>query len=226
MTQTETQPEPGPHITYKILAAAFTLPEKDTLPGLRQIPALGLDPDTGLEALRQEHTWLFTPTVAGGLPPYETEYGKAEIFRKTQMLADIAGFYRAFGLDIAESAHERVDFISAELEFMSWLACKEERAKEKGDQDNAGLCREAQAKFLRDHLGRWTGYFGETVSGQSRLPFYRGLGNWLVRFMAAECRRLDVSPETVMEFTLEPDATTTFECGGDEETLQKQPFKV
>jgi TorA maturation chaperone TorD len=215
-----------PRVAYRIFAAAFAYPQKDVLQGLGQIPGFKVDPDTDLDELRREYTRLFTPTVAGGLPPYETEYGKAEIFRKTQILADIAGFYRAFGLDIAESAHERVDFVSVELEFMHWLSLKEQRALEKGERENAALCHDAQAKFLCDHLGRWTGHFGATVANEARLAFYRNLGGQLTKFIAAECRRLGVSPETVREYAPEPDASTSFECGDDGETVQAQPFKV
>lgn len=181
---------------YKILAAAFTWPDE--------------------ASLRSEYVRLFTPTVAGGLPPYEMEYGKGEIFLKTQLLADVAGFYRAFGLDIAESSHERVDFIGAELEFMHWLALKEERAKERDDRDHETVCREAQAKFLRDHLGRWGGYFGDQIARSTQKPFYRRIGLWLSRFVEAECRRLGVAPKRVTGWTPDPMATTDLTCGPED----------
>jgi TorA maturation chaperone TorD len=198
---------------YQVLAACFAHPDEGLFEGLKSLPEFRETlKDASLDDLRKEHVRLLTPTVAGGLPPYETEYGKGEIFAKTRDLADIAGFYRAFGLDIAESAHERVDFIAAELEFMHWLVLKEERAQEKGDEANASLCREAQKDFLQDHLGRWAAYFGDRLAANSRHPFYALLGRRLSGFVSSECRRLGAGPEAVSGRAPE-DPSEDLSCG-------------
>lgn len=209
----------SPATEYQILAACFSYPSEGLCEGLKSLPAFHeVLKDTGLNDLQKEYVRLLTPTVAGGLPPYETEYEKVEIFAKTRDLADIAGFYRAFGLDVSESSHERVDFISAELEFMHWLVIKENRAHEKQDETNASLCREAQKSFLQDHLGRWGSYFGDQIATSSCHPFYRQAGQWLCEWLELECGRLDIKPEKVTGWNPEPFSDVESECGRDSST--------
>ncbi len=180
--------------TYRLLAVSFHLPT---------------------EELRSEHTRLFSLTVAGGVSPYETEYGDQEVFSKTQSLADIAGFYRAFGFELIPEAHQRVDFIGAELEWMHWIVLKEEHARKQGRIEEASLCHEAGAKFLHDHLGRWAPFFGHLLQREARHPFYRQLGEFLQLFVEEECARFQVTPEKVTEWKPTPVLTTEFECGAD-----------
>jgi TorA maturation chaperone TorD len=76
---------------------------------------------------------------------------------KSFELADIAGFYRAFGVEITPGT-ERPDHIAVELEFMHLLAVKEVVAAGREDGgEHARICRDARATFFRDHLGRWFG---------------------------------------------------------------------
>ncbi|MBI2067741.1 MAG: molecular chaperone TorD family protein [Deltaproteobacteria bacterium] len=180
---------------YQLLAASFHLP----------------DPD--LEELRSEQARLFSLTVAGGISPYETEYGDQEVFAKTQSLADIAGFYRAFGFEVAPEAHQRIDFIGAELEWMSWIVLKEEHARKNGRTEEAELCHEAAAKFLHDHLGRWAPFLGNLLKQEARHPFYRMLGETLQQFIDEECSRFEVTPEKVTAWKPIPVSATDFECG-------------
>ena len=62
-------------------------------------------------------------------PPYETEYHpSSEPFFRSQEMADVAGFYRAFGLETAQAARERPDYLGLELEFMAFLLLKKRLA--------------------------------------------------------------------------------------------------
>ena len=178
---------------YKTLSASFSLPEEETL--------------------QREYLRLFSLSVAGGIPPYETEYGHKDVFFKTQRMADIAGFYRAFGMEIADA--ERADFIGAELELMHWLTFKEDKALAEGKKEEAGICRDAAVKFMQDHLGRWAGYFANQIRHNARLPFYRKVGEQLSRFTESECLRLKVEPERVTGWNPEPISATEFECGNE-----------
>ena len=66
-----------------------------------------------------------------GCSPYEGSYGAAPLLAgKGAALADIAGFYAAFGM--TPGAAEVEDHIAAELEFMSVLALKEAAALAEG----------------------------------------------------------------------------------------------
>ena len=147
------------------------------------------DDDLGADFMR-----LFNPSLEANCPPYETEYTGAHVFMRAQQLADVAGFYRAFGLKIASSFHERPDHIAAELEFMQVLALKEARALARGERANAGICRRAQARFLKEHLGRWLAPYAERLSAVSH-NFYARLAS-LARWLAAwDADRLGVEPE-------------------------------
>lgn len=197
---------------YKILAVCLHRPNELLFEAFRKTdPFHDLLQGTSLEELLSEHTRLFSLTVAGGIPPYETEYGHKDIFSKTQRMADIAGFYRAFGMEI--SGAERVDCIGAELDLMYWLTQKEKKALEGGERGKAGICRDAAAKFLQDHLGRWGSYFGDQIAKSTRLPFYKKVGQSLFELIESECERLNVQPERVTGWNPEPISATEFECG-------------
>jgi TorA maturation chaperone TorD len=74
-----------------------------------------------LPDLERTFDWLFGHSLRGRTCPYETEYGKREPVRQAHELSDIAGFYRAFGLE-QKSASERCDHIACELEFLELLS--------------------------------------------------------------------------------------------------------
>ncbi|MEE8342331.1 MAG: molecular chaperone TorD family protein, partial [Gammaproteobacteria bacterium] len=105
------------------------------------------------EDFSEEFDRVFGLLVSRECPPYETEYCPQtfSVYR-SQHLADIAGFYRAFGLEPSCKSPERHDHIALELEFMAWLNTKTLYALEQGDKDNANLCRDTQMRFFRDHL--------------------------------------------------------------------------
>jgi len=108
------------------------------------------------------HDSVFGLVVSKECPPNETWYCPQtfSVYR-SQHLADIAGFYRAFGVEPSTEHPERADFIGMELEFMAWLIQKELHAREtRGpDSEEAATCRDAQRSFLTDHLAWWAPAF-------------------------------------------------------------------
>lgn len=101
---------------------------------------------------------LLGHTVRGECPPYELEYRAAEVFQQSQTLADIAGFYRAFGFQADGPLTERGDHVTAQWEFLAALSMMESLAP---DADQATCCIEAQRSFLRDHAAYWMpAFFG------------------------------------------------------------------
>jgi len=82
------------------------------------------------EGLAAEHQRLFYTEMAA--TPYETEYGRASAARKGPALADILGFYEAFGFRPAPAAAELPDHIGAELEFLGLLLLKDADARGRG----------------------------------------------------------------------------------------------
>lgn len=149
-------------------------------------------------SLEDGYTRCFGHAMSKDCPPYEAEYGQAHIFQKTHTLADIAGFYRAFGLDLAADSHERVDHISVELEFMHFLCSKEvyALANEHPDEQLA-VCREAQSKFLRSHLCRWAFGFARRLRAKAGDTLYQELAQLLAVFLEAELRTLGLKPAEV-----------------------------
>jgi DMSO reductase family type II enzyme chaperone len=135
------------------------------------------------EGLVAEHSRLFEPRSKLQVPPYETEYTLAEspqhALSQPAHLSDIAGFYKAFGLAISEERPDRVDHIATELEFMHVLALKESKAIEGNETEHIEIVRDAQLKFMNDHLGRWTGQFRDRMADADEDGFYIVLAEML-----------------------------------------------
>jgi DMSO reductase family type II enzyme chaperone len=148
----------------------------------------------------------FGHAARGSCPLNEIEYGdiKADPLFQPHRLADLAAFYRAFGLEVAEDAGERHDHICLELEFLCVLAAKEAYALEHQlDGDQLAQCRDAQKKFLREHLGRWTPAFARRLAAATNEPTLRAMAEFTRAFIESECVRFGVNPGSE-ELSLRP----------------------
>ncbi len=152
-------------------------------------------------ALREGYQHVFGHQACADCPLYETPYVAGEIFQQAQQLADIAGFYRAFGLEAAEDAGERVDHISLELEFMGALAYREAYALVHHGPAEVALLREAQQAFLRDHLVRWVPLLARLVRRRAD-GFYRHLADLAAAWVAREAAAFGVPPADAAGVTL------------------------
>ncbi|MBI2876995.1 MAG: molecular chaperone TorD family protein [Candidatus Tectomicrobia bacterium] len=150
-----------------------------------------------LEELQAEHRRIFGHTISQECPPYETQYGTENLFQQTHQLGDIAGFYRAFGLETSEKVAERADHLGLELEFMGFLAYKEAHARRHPGStlEQVTVCQEAQRKFLKEHLGRWAPLFTVLLKKKAREGFYWGLALLLEVFISYEEHYLGVEPQ-------------------------------
>ncbi len=146
--------------------------------------------------LVREHHRLFGLLLGKTAPPYETEFCRSTLtFYRSQQLADIAGFYRAFGLEPNRQQPERQDHISVELEFMARLIQKELFAASEADlYEKAGLCREAQAKFFEAHLAWWAPAFAELLRRGSVDGLYAAIADALACFVPVERALLGIRP--------------------------------
>lgn len=112
---------------------------------------------------------------------------------RTFEMADVAGFYRAFGVEVG-AGDERPDHVTAELEFMNLLAVKESIAlHDEGPGEHAEICRNASRAFLRDHLGRFAPRLGDCLAESNNDPVYRGAGRLLGGFVAFDAERIDAA---------------------------------
>jgi DMSO reductase family type II enzyme chaperone len=164
---------------------------------------------------------LFGHTARGRVPPYETEYGDDTLFQKPQELADLAGFLGAFGLAVDPSAHERIDHVSCELEFLAFLCRKEAHALECGDDPMWLETRRAVRLFLSDHLARFVPSFTRRVQREDADGFYGRLAALCQELVRSECARLEATlgPGT-LRLRVASDDGAPMACGVDEACAQ------
>lgn len=147
------------------------------------------------ELLSDEHTRLFGPTTK--CPPWETAYGDAKRFGgRTYELADIAGMYRAFGLKLSESNHDRPDHIVAQLEFIGALLMQLAWALADNKAESAEITRDALSQFLEQHTGRWIKGFASAVNEADAHAAYATAAQAAAYFVLGECARALVTPQS------------------------------
>ncbi len=147
--------------------------------------------------LQAAHRVLFPAVESQDAPSYETAYSRRDVFRQAHVMADVAGFYRAHGLNVGGSQKDRPDGIGPELEFMGFLAAKQVHAAAAGNSDNSELCLRSQESFLSDHLGGWGPEYGRRIAAVSDHAFYRSLGRFLSAWLDTEMDCLGVVPLAV-----------------------------
>ncbi|MBK6515042.1 MAG: molecular chaperone TorD family protein [Polyangiaceae bacterium] len=140
---------------------------------------------------------------------YETEHGRMRGMSKGNDLADISGFYAAFGF--ARDETELVDNVAVELEFYSLLLMKRALLVERGDSEGISIVDAARRKFLEDHLGRFIGAIArrpEVSSGHCYGPVF----DWVHGLVAAECAALEVAPAP-LDFFSDAELKEEMKCG-------------
>lgn len=147
----------------------------------------------------RSHGKLFQLIESRDCPPYETAYETRDVFRMTDVMADVAGFYAAHGLVIGGVERERPDHVLAECEFMSFLATKEAVAIEAGRDDAAEECRRSSAMFLQDHLGRFAEAFGGRAAALAESPLHAAAGRLLASWVTDDMDHLEVTPARLHE---------------------------
>lgn len=208
---------------YVFFSNAFLYPRENWLEDLSLVAPLAAEIglaqpafnpiELALEDLQAEHRHCFG--LVGSLC-YETELGLPHEFRQSQEMADIAGFYRAFGFNVGGAVRERADHIATELEFLSVLALKEARAQEQALLEQVEICEDAQRKFLVAHVGVWVEALAEALRRTAADRPYATLAQWLVTFIYAEAARLKVvlepRPLTRLQATPPPQPMACGEC--------------
>lgn len=167
---------------------------------------------------RAEARAVFGHNLSPDCPPYESHYGKIGVFRQTQQLADLAGFYRAFGVEAGEG-DRRPDHLPIELEFAALLCLKEACAERKGLTEETALCRSARARFLAEHLGRWIDAFAEALERKAPGGYYAALAKTAAACVGLDAASLGTAPKERVAgpFLEEPeDACASCIGGGDD----------
>lgn len=144
-----------------------------------------------LEDLTAEWDRTFEPTGGLSCSPHETAHTAKtpqEAWLKTYRMADVAGFYRAFGVEVRPGT-EKPDHVGVELEFLHLLAVKAAAALERGEAERAEICREAAAAFLDEHLGAWAGELPAALAEAEPHGFYVLAAELVAGFVEGERER-------------------------------------
>jgi nitrate reductase assembly molybdenum cofactor insertion protein NarJ len=145
---------------------------------------------------------------------YETEYGRSRAMVKGNELADIAGFYRAFGFETGGDGvkAEMHDHVAVELEFYALLAFKTFALNNAGNAEGVEIVLDARRKFLRDHLARYLGALCERPGVKESIFFSTAFG-FCYDLVMSECRSLDVNLEPVQWLSGQSEGVE-MSCGG------------
>jgi putative dimethyl sulfoxide reductase chaperone len=141
--------------------------------------------------LQAEYSLLFIGGTSA--PLHETAYGPPRLTTAAE-LADVQGFYRAFGFELSEATPEMPDHLGAELEFHAALLAKLAWAAVHELADGAEVTRSAAAAFLDEHLGRWTAALALRLRNAAPAAVYSRIAAEADAFVAAECERFAVTP--------------------------------
>lgn len=150
-----------------------------------------------LESLKEQYVETFGHVTVPDCPLYETACGMGDPFLQPQTLADLAGFYRAFGLEMAGDARERADHLTVELEFMHYLAYREAYALEHHGEERTAVIRDAERRFLEAHLGRWAPVLARAVSARAGGAL-GAAARLLERLLVHEVERWGICPAPVV----------------------------
>jgi len=207
----------GGVLVEDVLAASEALDDEDLSTAAEGL-ATAAD-EAALDELPYEWGSLFGVEEGVTVSPYELTYMPGPLLTSSRDLADIAGFYKAFNLSIAEGENDRKDHLCLQLEFLSHLCLREAHLREAGDDEGVHVVVGAQRSFVEDHLGRWFWRFADEVCKHHE-GFYATLTDLLSAFLEAEIDRLDVDPDwvpddpEVIEWTEDIFGDSGRGCGG------------
>jgi TorA maturation chaperone TorD len=119
-----------------------------------------------------EHEYHVFLGGSGMCPDCESDYEVNALGGKGPLLADVAGFYKAFSFEAATALRLQADHISVELDFLGFLALKAAYAVENAKADERDLCERAAAAFIADHIGRFAPTFFERLGSQAGDRFH------------------------------------------------------
>jgi nitrate reductase assembly molybdenum cofactor insertion protein NarJ len=158
------------------------------------------DHDGCYDELRGRYIELFD-SGKGRVSLYGTEYGRMRATSKGPDLADLSGFYRAFGfvLDEASDGAEMLDHVAVQLEFYALMLAKYAHLVRETDFEGAGIVLDATKKFLNHHLGAFAPALAARMRTQSE-DGYGAFFGWVGELVSAECERLQVSPKPLDYF--------------------------
>jgi len=150
-----------------------------------------------------EGTYLAVFGPGGCASPREVAYRGRE--EPGQVLADIAGFHRAFGFHAA--VEDPLDHVAVEASFAGFLAFKQAFAKSQGDDQAAEVCAQALARFCEGHIR----YFAEALA--LKLDAVGEAAPHLAQAAIALVERAGRAPEGALDAPADDDDVVEMICG-------------
>ncbi len=175
-----------------------------------------------LTDLQSEHRRVFTNVITLDCPPYETLFGNDHVFAQSHVMGDIAGFYKAFGVELSKDIHERLDHLSVEFEFMHFLTYKESYSRCHDGIEKTDIVVEAQKKFVKNHIGRWVPLFCRMLAKKADSGLFKLIADSMSDWMDFEVAFLGVTPQPYSEADYRPATFSapegqTYECGAQDQ---------
>jgi TorA maturation chaperone TorD len=150
--------------------------------------------EEGMKALRVDFTNLFLLSS----PPYEAALMDESGHLNSKATDRVTDFYRATGFNPGQgsggSRHSgllAMDHISAELEFLSHLAGREEAAWREDDRALAVESLRHAARFMDEHYLRWMPLLTVSTEEDAETGFYRALAKWTREFTLTDRKHID-----------------------------------
>ena len=175
-----------------------------------------------LSDLQAEHRRVFSNVITLDCPPYETLFGNDHVFAQSHVMGDIAGFYKAFGVELSKDIHERLDHLSVEFEFMHFLAYKESYSRCHDGLEKTQIVVDAQKKFVKNHIGRWVPLFCRMLAKKADSGLFKLVADMTAEWMDFEAAYMGVAPQPYTETDYRPATFNapegqTYECGAQDQ---------
>lgn len=153
---------------------------------------------------REEFEVAYHNTFRGAMvvSPFEADYTSHGPFEMANELADVAGFYRAFGFGPSSATIDRVDHIAGELEFLCVASWKHDEALAGRRLDDAEVVDKALADFLVDHAGRWFSRFASRCAERGAHPLFLSAAHLAAALVEKDLSDRGLKPKPVSDLML------------------------
>ena len=187
---------------YRLLAACFCSPERETLlqenvpdqlhQALEKLCPQAADfssrlaeqlTDATQEELEVEYARLFVGPHALPAPPYGSVYMDGDRSVMGPSTKEVARLYAAAGLEVDVENAEPADHIAVELEFVHYLASEEARLRREGDEQRATELGDLRRLFLNRLVFPWVPSFCDDVRAHTESPYFGTLAGTLKSFL-------------------------------------------
>ncbi len=156
--------------------------------GAKELNAFLREDKHTLDDLAADYARVFLAAGIGSAQaafPFESVYTSPEKLVMQDAYEEVMRIYSRHGL-VTGKVDVYPDHIGLELEFMSWLNGKAQKAMEANDEAALERNLAEQAQFLQNHLQNWAPNFCQDVIKYSELPFYPSAAKMTSAFLRAE----------------------------------------